>query len=192
MTTVEAPPQPPSQDELEALIEEARRRARRRRLVAAAAVVATLVLAGTVAAILWPRGDGSGSAGLRKGFHAVQAKGPVEHALVEELRPRLTTITLATGRARTTQVTREVWWDPRSGMYRILVRNDGVAMADWVQQTCFGSGPRHGCIAPSPFDIPSMAALLRPGPDRARRIGTGTFRGRRVVWVEQVTSNGQL
>jgi hypothetical protein len=186
MTIVETPPQPPSQAELEALIEEARRRARRRRLVVAGAVVGALAVAGIVAGLMWPKGDGSRGEGLRKGFHAVQARGHVQHALVEELRPRLTTITLATGRARTTHVTREIWWDPRSGLYRILVRDDGVAMADWVQQTCLGSGSRHGCLAPSPFDLRSQGVVWQPKPDRARRVAVGTFRGEPVVWVEEL------
>jgi hypothetical protein len=188
--TVTAPPEvpQPSYDELEALIEEARRRARRRRLVIAGAIVGALVAAGALAALLWPRSEPSGGSGLREGFRAVQAKGPVQHALVEELRPRMTTISLATGRARPTRVTREVWWDARSGLYRILVRNDGVAVSDWVQRSCFGTGSRHVCIAPSPFDLPSEGVVWQPKPGRARRVGTGTFRGRPVVWVEQVMS----
>lgn len=189
MTIVETPPQPPSQDELEALIEEARRRTRRRRLLIAGAVVAAIAAAGLAAGLLWLSGRESSGTSPREGFHGVQAKGPVQHALVEELRPRLTTITLATGWARTTHATREVWWDARSGMYRTLLRGDGVAMADWVQQTCFGSGPRRGCIAPSPFDLPSWNVARPPKPGRVR---DGTFRGRPVVWIEQVTSGGQL
>jgi hypothetical protein len=171
VTTV-APP-PPTHDELEAPIEEARRRARRRRRVLAGAVVALLAVAGIVAGVLWPPGGGSRGERLPKGFRAVQATGPVQHALVEELRPRMTTIALATGRARPTRVTREVWWDARGGLYRILVRNDGVAVSDWVQRSCFGSGSSTRLHRPVAVRPPErgrrLAPEVRPGPPSRNR-----------------------
>jgi hypothetical protein len=57
--SVEAPPRPPEQDELDALIEEARRRARRRRL----GIVAVLVTAGLASAALYIALSGGGGTG---------------------------------------------------------------------------------------------------------------------------------
>lgn len=185
--TVTAPPElpQPPYDELEALIEEARRRARRRRLlIAAAAVFGAVLLAGTAAGIVvWTRSGSSGEK-LRPGFRAVQARGPVHHALLEDLRSSSTTVALAGGATRPTHTTREIWWDPRSGLYRTLYRQDGIAVSDLVQQNCFGTGSAHMCIAPSPFDLRIHGLGWPTKAGSARRVGTGTFRGRRVVWVE--------
>jgi hypothetical protein len=187
--TLTAPPEvpQPSYDELEALIEEARRRARRRRLlIAGGAVVAALVVGGIFAALLWPSGKSASGGDLPEGFHAVQAQGPVQHALVEQFLPRLTTIALDTGRTRPTRVTNELWWDARSGLFRTLVREDGVVVGDLVQRNCFAVGARQMCLPPSPYDLLSRGVAWQPRPKIARRVGTGTFRGHRVLWVEQL------
>jgi hypothetical protein len=42
------------------------------------------------------------------------------------------------------------------------------------------------CLAPSPFDLQSRGVAWQPSPKIARRVGTGTFRGHRVLWVEQL------
>ena len=181
--TVTSPP-PPTQDELEALIEEARRRARRRRPLIAAAVLGVVLLAGALAGIVIGSRVGSSGEHLRPGFHAVQARGPVRHALIEDLRSGGTTISLATGGAHRTRLTYEIWWDPRSGLYRTVYREDGVRLAESVQQNCFTAGKTHMCIAPSPFDlrVRGLGWPLKAGA--ARQVGTGSFRGRRVVWIE--------
>jgi hypothetical protein len=69
---VEAPPEPPEQDELDALIEEARRRARRRRL----GIVAVLVTAGLVSAALYIALSGGG--GNRAGEALSQRPGTAD------------------------------------------------------------------------------------------------------------------
>jgi hypothetical protein len=61
---VEAPPQSPDQDELDALIKEARRRARRRRL----GIVAVLVAAGLASAALYVALSGGGGRGAGEGL----------------------------------------------------------------------------------------------------------------------------
>jgi hypothetical protein len=187
--TVTAPPEvpPPSYDELEALIEEARRRARRRRLlIAGGTVVAALAAGGILAALLWPGGKSASGGDLLEGLHAVQAQGPVRHALVEQLLPRKTTIALDTGRGRPTRQINELWWDARSGLSRMLAREDGVVVADLVQRNCFGVGRGQMCLAPSPFDLLSRGVAWQPRSKIAKRVGTGTFRGHRVLWVEQL------
>lgn len=115
----------------------------------------------------------------------MQARGPVQHALLEDLRSSGTTVALAGGATRRTRTTREIWWDPRSGLYRTLYRQDGIVIAGLVQQNCFGAGSAHMCIAPSPFDLRIHGLGWPPKAGFARQVGTGTFRGRRVVWVER-------
>jgi hypothetical protein len=190
MTIVESPPRPqPSQDELEALIEEARRRARRRRLLLGAAVVAVLAVAGLVTAFALGLGRGSAGEQGPPGFHAVRARGPVQHAVLDDLRPVGTTLDVASGKSRPMHLTREVWWDAGTGLYRTLYRYDGRAFGDIVQQNCFSVRPRF-CLAPSPFDLSSKGMGWPPKENRARRVGTGTFRGRPIVWVEGLMSPG--
>ena len=191
MTVVEAPPQQePSQDELEALIEEARQRARRRRLFITASALAAVVITTAVAVVIvLATGRGSGER-LRDGFHAVQARGPVQHARLENLKASRSTISVATGHVRPTRETREVWWDPRSGLYRTVYRGDGVAVAEFVQQACQGTGRRRFCFPPSPYDLAVRGPRWPPKTHFARRVGTGTFRGRPVVWVESLVQPG--
>ena len=185
MTVVETPPQrQPSQDELEALIEEARRRTRRRRLVVAAGTLGGALVAAAVAAVVvFATGRGEGEQ-QHEGFHAVQARGPVQHARLESLRPSRSTISVATGRVRPTRETREIWWDPRGGLYRTVYREDGVAVAEFVQQGCQGTGPRRFCFPPEPFNLGVRGMGWPPKTNFARRMAAGTFRGRPVVWIE--------
>ena len=191
MTVVETPPQrQPSPDELEALIEEARRRAWRRRLAITAAALAAVVITTAVAVvIIFATGRGSGER-LRDGFHAVQARGPVQHARLENLKSSRSTILVATGHVRPTRETREIWWDPRAGLYRTVYREDGVAVAEFVQQGCQGTGPRRFCFPPSPFDLGIRGLGWPPKTNFARRMATGRFRGRPVVWIEGLVQPG--
>lgn len=187
MTVVETPPQrQPSQDELEALIEEARRRTRRRRLAyiggalgVALAVGVALIIGGLV------RG-GSGTA-VPKGFVAVHARGPVLHARLEDLNAYIKTVALADGSVKPTRVTREVWWNESTGLYRTVYRYDGVVIGDLVQDGCFTPN-RRICMPPAPFDLQLKGRGWPPKKNYARRVGTGAFRGRPVVWVEGLVS----
>src|SRR5689334_10616454 len=145
-TIVEAPPEP-SHDELEALIEEARRRARRRRLLIGGAVATALLLAGLAAGLVLALRGGSGTQ-VPKGFHAVRARGPVQHARLEELKVPIKTVALADGAAEPTRVTREVWWNKTTGLYRTVYRYDGVLIGDLVQDGCL-TPDRSICAPPS-------------------------------------------
>ena len=136
-----APPKPPVHDDPEALIEEARRRARRRRLAMAAAAVA-LVLAGVVLAVLELTGGTSTATKVPNGFHLVRARGPVRHALLEDLKSRYQTVDLATGRTRPARLTQEIWWDKRSGLSHTVYRLDGRVLGGWARQGCQGTGSR--------------------------------------------------
>jgi hypothetical protein len=171
---------PQSQDELQALIEEARRRARRRRLAIGGVVVGVLVVAGVLAAVLWPKGDSS-TRGMPEGFHAVQARGPVRH-IVTELRPaHLVSIDVATGAARSVPRTTELWYDARTKLYRLVDRVAGrpdfdVVGAVWCQRLL--------CLEPGPIFELAGAPRWPLIPKRARLAGSGTYDDRRVVWVE--------
>lgn len=189
-TIVEAPPEP-SHDELEALIEEARRRARRRRLVIGGAVVGALLLAGLVTALVVVFTDGTSTA-VPPGFHVVRARGPVRHVLVETITPVVgKTLNLAAGRESPARETDEIWWDQGSGLARFVVRYDGRVYADYVEQRCPGQGKRLGCIPPEPFDVDMRGLTLPPRTNAARVVGSGRFRGHRVVWVEGLVQPGK-
>jgi hypothetical protein len=183
VTVVDTPPRPqPSQDELEALIEEARRRTRRRRLAYAATAVAVVLAAGTVLLILALMRGGGSRTGVPKGFVLVHARGPVQHALLEQLAPLdRTSITLSSGKTRPTRITSEIWWDARDGLFRTVYREDGHVVSDFVQNGCQGVAPRRFCLPPSPFDLGVKGLGWPPRAGVTRR--DGTFRGRPVVWI---------
>jgi hypothetical protein len=181
VTIVEAPPEP-SHDELQALIEEARRRARRRRILIGGAVVSALLLAALVTGLVLGLRGGTSTA-VPKGFHLVRARGPVRHALLHDFGPAGTTIALAGGSARPVELTREIWWNPGTGLYRTVYRYDGLAVADSVQQGCFTRHPLF-CAAPSPFDLRLHGLGWPPRKKSARVVGPGRFHGRPIVWIE--------
>jgi hypothetical protein len=181
---VEAPPSPPGhQEDLEALIEEARRRARRRRLAYFAAAILAVVAAGTVATAVALTRGGGGTA-VPEGFRLVHARGPVQHAVLESLPSGFTTVDAVSGRTRPTRGTVELWWDARLGIAKESYRQDGRLLGSFARQNCAGSGPGRFCIAPSPFDLQAKGLTLRPKPGFAQRVGRGSFRGHRVVWIE--------
>jgi hypothetical protein len=186
--TVTAPPElpQPSHDELEALIEEARRRARRRRLVIAGVVVGALAVTGILAALLWPTGDSASGGGVPEGFQAVQARGPVQHLVLETMPSRVVSIDLETGAARPAKRTVEFWYDARTRLYRAVDRIDGRARFDVVGSvTCQPtSGGQRFCLDPSPVIDLGQAPQWPLVPSRGRVVGRGTFAGRRVVWVQ--------
>jgi len=187
VTVVETPPQrQPSQDELEALIEEARQRARRRRLAYFGGGLAVALAVGVALVLVVLLRGGSGTA-VPKGFVLVHARGPVRHARLEDLNAYIKTVALADGSVKPTRVTREVWWNESTGLYRTVYRYDGVVIGDLVQDGCFTPN-RRICMPPAPFDLQLKGRGWPPKKNYARRVGTGTFRGRPVVWVEGLVS----
>jgi hypothetical protein len=191
MSTIVEVPSEPSHDELEALIEEARRRARRRRLLIGGAVGAALLLAGLAAGLVLVLRGGAGTS-VPRGYHLVRARGPVSHVVLETITPVLgQTVDLATGREHPARETDEVWWDPRSGLTRTVVRYDGRVYRDFVEQRCQRSGKARTCLPPEPFNVDSRGLGWPPKANFARVARTGTFRGHRVVWVEGLVQPGQ-
>jgi hypothetical protein len=189
VTVVETPPQPqPSQDELEALIEEARRRTRRRRLAYIAGALGVALAVGVALIIVGLVRGGSGTT-VPKRFVLVHARGPVLHARLEDLNAYVKTVALADGSVKPTRVTREVWWNESTGLYRTVYRYDGVVIGDLVQDGCFTPN-RRICMPPAPFDLQLKGRGWPPKKNYARRVGTGTFGGRPVVWVEGLVSPG--
>jgi hypothetical protein len=184
--SVLAPPKPPVHEDPEALIEEARRRARRRRLAFVAAGVVGLAIVGMVLAIVFSRMNGTGAA-VPEGFHLVRARGPVQHALVELSPSRRESIDLATGKARPATSTWEVWWDRASGLDRVVARVDGRVQADLVGQACPG---KRFCIPPPPFGYRQGGIKWPLSPKGATIVGSGTFRGHQVIWIEPRVAAG--
>jgi hypothetical protein len=186
-----APPSPqPLPDELEALIEEARRRARRRRLAYLSAAVLTIGAGAGIAAIVFFTGGSSRSRAVPRGYHLVQARGPVAHARIERQLPHdPKVIDLASGRERPVVVTLEVWWDRRSGLERVVGSNDGRAQFDVVGQTCqpvAGGTTSRFCLPPAPFVLRRQGFALPVDSTRARVAGRGRVGGHDVVWVEDL------
>jgi hypothetical protein len=187
VTVVETPPQrQPSQDELEALIEEARQRARRRRLAYFGGGLAVALAVGIALLLVVLLRGGSGTA-VPKGFVLVHARGPVLHARLEDLNAYIKTVALADGSVKPTRVTREVWWNESTGLYRTVYRYDGVVIGDLVQDGCLTPN-RRICMPPAPFDLQLKGRGWPPKKNYARRVGTGAFRGRPVIWVEGLVS----
>jgi hypothetical protein len=192
---VVAPPKPPEHHEdLEALIEEARRRTRRRRLMYAAAAAGALA-AGAVSYVIVSLTAGGGPAtGLPAGFHAVQARGAVQHLRVDYSTrpPRTESIQLAGGEARPATLSQEVWYDRASRYYRVVGVLDGRVLFDLVGRTsCYPtSGPNRFCIPPGPFVDVKAAPHWPLDPKMGRETRTGSFRGHKVIWVESL-ANGR-
>jgi|1186.fasta_scaffold18516_2 hypothetical protein len=191
-TILEAPPEP-SHDELEALIEEARRRARRRRLLIGGGILGTLLLAGLATGLVLGLRGGSSTA-VPRGYHVVQAKGTVDHVLVDERRgpePRL--VDIGDGSAHVAHVQQEVWWDAKSGLVRVVGRVGGRIQYDVVGQRCqtaAGSKPFRFCDGPDPFFLARKGFRLPVRAKHSRLAGRGVVRGHHVVWVESLSPTG--
>jgi len=184
-----APPRPP-QDDPEALIEEARRRARRRRLAYGAAVA--LALGGVaVALVVVLRGNGSSATSVPPGFQWVKAKGRVAHLRVELSPTKISSIDLATGAAQPAVTTIEGWYDPKTYLFRDVLRIDGRVQIDLVGHAqCVVGKPF--CIKPPYFSTLQGAPRWPLDPKLGREVGTGVFRGKRVVWVEPLLSGHRI
>jgi hypothetical protein len=167
----------PRRIELRALIEEARRRARQRRLALTAIIVAATA---GIAAGLTLTGGSATRVDAPPGFTVVKAKGQVAHTVIEY--SSVVRITSLSGRDRPAKMTEEVWYDARGGLWRDVVRVDGRVRNDRAG-TCAVSRKEPPCgeIPPlsylRPFEWPPSKAGLHV-------TGTGTFRGRPVVWLE--------
>jgi hypothetical protein len=136
--SVQAPPRPPEQDELDALIEEARRRARRRRL----GIVAVLVTTGLASAALYIALSGGG--GNRAGEALSQRPGTAARVqytrtkslglsigpgFYSEYRPSISEAWVrddGSGRLRTTELPAE-WPGPRDRR-RAIAANDRTGL----------------------------------------------------------------
>jgi hypothetical protein len=190
---MEAPPQP-SQDELEALIEEARRRARRRRLLIGGAIAIALLLAGLAAGVVLVLRGGTSTA-VPRGYHVVQAKGTVNHVLVDVTghpKPRL--VDIGDGSVQPVHLQQEVWWDAKSGLVRVVGRLGRRTQYDLVGQRCqtVTGPPRfHLCFTPDPMGLAQRGFRLPVTPNHSRIAGRGVIRGHRVVWVETLSPTGQ-
>lgn len=108
------------------------------------------------------------------GFRLVQARGPVEHQVIETRGLlQLSTVDLATGRERPTKRTSELWFDPRGGLARVVVRLDGRTRTDQVvpcNRTRYGSCALGFSFAfNSPIDSQNSCAIPGPTASSAER-----------------------
>jgi len=169
---------PPAQ--LNAVIEEARRRARRRRLAYLAAAAAAVVAA-SVWLILTTAGSGQFSKGP-PGFTIAKAQGPVAHAVLKYDTGVWRSTDVVTGLDRSAKATEEVWYDPKSGLWRDIFRIDG-RIKNELAGRCEPSAETILCGSDSPL------TYLRPypwppGQRGYREAGRGSFHGQDVIWLE--------
>jgi hypothetical protein len=121
--SVEAPPRPPEQDELDALIEEARRRARRRRF----GYLALVVTAATVTGVLFLILGGSGGRGEGLASNAAESESTgIQYT-------RITGLTLAISGNYS-------FYQPR--VYEAWVRPDGSGYLRTIERPAEWPGPR--------------------------------------------------
>ena len=161
----------------------------RRRLIYTGVAVGVLLVGTIVAAsIALTRAGAGDAAAAPKGFHLVNAQGPVAHATVTEYPSllRSTVVDIATGQERPAPLVLEVWWDPTSGFDRVVGRIDGRVEFDTVGQTCqrTSAPPARFCFPPTPFDLRNMHYRLPADPKYVRVVGRGSFRGHEVIWLE--------
>ena len=142
------------------------------RLVAVAAVVGAVIVLAVVAP--WHgRGDGLVGRAL-----AAVGEGPVLHAVIASHVPNETVVTLSSGRARPVPQTIEYWYDAERGVLRAVSSTNGGAVVDALV-------PRNGT---EPRLDPALTAFVSRYRDalkngHARQLGSGTFKGRSVIWV---------
>jgi hypothetical protein len=124
----------------------------------------------------------------------VQAKGTVSRVRVDRSYPNEPQLVdLATGRARRVGDTLDVWWDPKSGLVRVVGSIAGRTEFDTVGQRCqevVGKQSFRFCEVPPPFGLRQQGFFLPVKPKHSRIAGHGTVRGRRVVWVETISPTG--
>jgi hypothetical protein len=97
-------------------------------------------------------------------------------------------IDLASGTERRVPFVLEEWWDERTGLDRVVFRNDGRVQADTVGQSCQPK-PRFCFPLPPPFHLAGYGLRWPPDKKRFRVLGKGTFHGHDVIWVRSLVSN---
>jgi hypothetical protein len=89
-------------------------------------MLAPAIVGSVLVVLAFTRGGSSAGHDVPAGFHVVNARGPVEHAVIEQRSfEQLKNLDLASGRERLTKSTLDVWWDPKSGLVRVVGRTDG-------------------------------------------------------------------
>jgi hypothetical protein len=155
------------------LIEEARWRARRRRL-AIAGVVAMALGIGIWAGLSFTGGNDSAPAPVPAGFVRVQARGPVEYAVLDERAfdggNGVRTTTLETGADAPSSVTEQYWYDAASKLSRDRFVVDGLVRKDVASSCLARCAP---VVYLDHFD-PSRSGFADAG--------FGSLRGRQIRW----------
>src|SRR5262245_27628963 len=135
-------------------------------LTAVALVAAALFL--LVLAAPWDRGAETPL--LERALAAVPANGPVAHLTVR--------IEMTHGQRTFSPVTTESFYDKQQGLVRLISRGDGKVLADYTtvgKEDEFSSFP--GLLDGAAFYRQALAG------GRARVVGKGVWRGRRVYWL---------
>jgi hypothetical protein len=167
---------PFSRSRLAALIAEAHRRGRRRKsALAALGLLGLLVGGGIWAGLKLTSGGAAATLPVAPpGYHLVQARGPVQHVVMQSrVVPQPVSIDVATGAYRPVRTTAETWFDARGGLVRLVRRSDGRTDTDEVMPC------RSPCVPPT------VKRYWPVDPKLYVRAGSGTFHGHDVLWLGQ-------
>jgi hypothetical protein len=92
-------------------------------------------------------------------------------------------VNLSTSRSLALEPTNEIWFDPRSHLYRLVIRIGGEVSFDGVGQSCLGTS--HACPLPTPFAEADIYQQ-RDKRHQLRTLGSGVVDGHPVDWVATV------
>jgi hypothetical protein len=164
---------PSPRSRLAAVIAEARRRGRRRHFaLGSIGLLALLVGGGVWAGLSFTGGESATPPPVPAGFHAVRARGPVEHLLaVSWNRMALN----GTPRGPRTSYDYELWFDARGGVVRERTWVAGQVHDDASSCPCGFPFDRYWPVDPTKF---------------VRRPGTAMFGGREVIWIGRRQTGG--
>jgi hypothetical protein len=156
---------------LAAVIEEARRHARRRRVaLAGLGLLAVLVSGGVWAGLAFTGGSATARPTVPPGFHAVHARGPVQHALVATWIQTLENGVKPAGPPVRQKV--ELWYDSAAQVLRERERVYGRIHDD-----------AYRCAGPCALQFAFQRYWPVDASRFVRRPGLARYAGRTVVWL---------
>jgi hypothetical protein len=118
---------------------------------------------------------------------------PIRHAFYQYVRlgpqkqPGSLRVELATGHSAPLKTTNEIWFDKRSGLFRVQIRSNSSLLFDGVGTSCSPGEPRKPCLrfGITPFlEVDQYKTAFEQG--RTRKLGEGMLDGYHVLWVARV------
>lgn len=148
-------------------------------------VAAVTAAAAIVAAVLMPW-SGHGSDVVGEALAAV-GDAPVTHAIVSRNLSDDERVNLLSGRTEPVRVSIETFFDANRERTKVVIRHDGVVVADALAPAAIRAVPGMTDVADRLFSTGYRAALARGAASVVRR---GQFAGRKAIWLA-VAINGR-